>query len=69
LTAPFVLVNEPQDIPATDALDKFAASPNAVSFTDCLVMAAADVYWTKEIFGFDKQFSDAGYIRLTPNGH
>src|SRR3954470_5196612 len=57
LTAPFILVNEPQDIPASEALEKFAIAPNAVSFTDCLIMAAADGYWTKDIFGFDKQFA------------
>jgi predicted nucleic acid-binding protein len=38
----------------------------AVSFTDCLVMAVADEYGTKDIFDFDKQFADAGYIRLDP---
>src|SRR4051794_26733234 len=49
LPPPFLLVNEPQDIPATEALEKFAMVPNAVSFTDCLIMAAADDYWTKDI--------------------
>jgi predicted nucleic acid-binding protein len=49
------------------ALQKFEKQPPAVSLTDCLVMAIADDYGTKEIFGFDKQFHDAGYHRLTPS--
>ena len=66
-TPPLVILNEPQDIPASGALEKFADLPHAVSLTDCLVMATADAYGTKEIFGFDKQFADAGYTRLTPS--
>jgi predicted nucleic acid-binding protein len=66
-TPPFILVNEPQDIPATEALEKFATLPQAVSLTDCLVMTTADAYFTREIFGYDKQFADAGYLRLTPS--
>jgi predicted nucleic acid-binding protein len=38
-----------------------------VSFTDCVVMAYADAFQTKDIFGFDKQFADAGYTRLSPS--
>jgi predicted nucleic acid-binding protein len=49
------------------ALNKFNDQPPAVSLTDCLIMAMADDYGTKEIFGFDKQFEDAGYHRLTPS--
>jgi predicted nucleic acid-binding protein len=30
-------------------------------------MAVADEYGTKDIFGFDKQFADAGYQRLKPS--
>jgi predicted nucleic acid-binding protein len=67
LPYPFVLLDEPQDIPSTGALDKFAALPQGVSFTDCLVMTTADAYFTNDIFGFDKQFADAGYTRLTPS--
>jgi predicted nucleic acid-binding protein len=66
-TPPFVILNEPQDIPASGVLEKFADLPQAVSLTDCLVMVTADAYRTKEIFGFDKQFADAGYTRLTPS--
>lgn len=49
------------------ALEKFEALADAVSLTDCIVMAVADHYETKDIFGFDKQFADAGYDRLTPS--
>jgi hypothetical protein len=30
-------------------------------------MVAADEYYTPDIFGFDKQFEEAGYHRLTPS--
>jgi predicted nucleic acid-binding protein len=49
------------------ALEKLKGLPPAVSLTDCLVMTVADDYDTKEIFGFDKQFEDAGYHRLEPS--
>ena len=49
------------------AQKKFAKLPQSVSFTDCLVMATADEYETIDIFGFDKQFADAGYTRLEPS--
>ncbi len=48
------------------ALEKFKKQPQAVSFTDCIVMTVADDYGTKDIFGFDRQFEDAGYRRLEP---
>jgi predicted nucleic acid-binding protein len=46
------------------ALEKFENQPSSVSFTDCLVMAFADEYETKEIFGFDDAFRKNGYIRF-----
>jgi predicted nucleic acid-binding protein len=49
------------------ALEKFKDTPSAVSLTDCIVMAVADDYGTKDIFGFDKQFEEAGYHRLEPS--
>lgn len=49
------------------ALKKFKDQPPAVSLTDCLVMSVADEYGTKDIFGFDKQFADAGYTRIAPS--
>ena len=47
--------------------EKVQTLPQGVSFTDCLVMATADDYETRDIFGFDKQFQDAGYNRLEPS--
>ena len=64
LTPPFLVLHEQTNVP--QALKKFEAVPQAVSFTDCLVMAVADEYETPDIFGFDKQFEDAGYRRLEP---
>jgi predicted nucleic acid-binding protein len=66
LTTPFLVLSEPENLLESTALKKFATLPQAVSFTDCLVMAVADEYDTLEIFGFDKQFADAGYRRLDP---
>ena len=65
LTPPFLVLHEPANAP--HALKKFATVPQAVSFTDCVVMALADEYATSDIFGFDKQFEDAGYHRLEPS--
>src|SRR5439155_8211049 len=64
LTPPFLVLREQTNV--TQALKKFEAVPQAVSFTDCLVMAVADEYATLDIFGFDRQFEDAGYRRLEP---
>jgi predicted nucleic acid-binding protein len=36
-------------------------SPERVSFVDCLVMAYARLYDTREIFGFDAVFVQNGY--------
>jgi predicted nucleic acid-binding protein len=66
LTPPFLVLSEPANLPQSPALKKFANIPPAVSFTDCIVMAVADDYGTSDIFGFDKQFQDAGYHRLEP---
>ena len=42
----------------------FSQVGNSVSFTDCLVMAFADHYGTKAIFGFDEAFKKSGYLRI-----
>ena len=47
-----------------NALEKFKRQPNSVSFTDCIVMAFADEFETKEIFGFDEAFKKNGCIRI-----
>lgn len=46
------------------ALGKFKVLPRMVSFTDCLVMAFADEFETREIFGFDEVFAKEGYKRF-----
>jgi hypothetical protein len=61
----FILVETTSHLEA--ALEKFKKESPAVSLTDCIVMAVADYYGTKEIFGFDKQFENAGYHRLKPS--
>jgi predicted nucleic acid-binding protein len=44
-----------------DAFEKFRTQPPSVSYTDCLVMATADFYGLKDIFGFDDTFRKNGY--------
>jgi uncharacterized protein len=61
----FILVETSSHIKAS--LKKFKNQSQAVSLTDCIVMTLADHYSTKDIFGFDKQFEEAGYIRLMPS--
>ena len=46
------------------ALEIFKDQPESVSFTDCTVMANADLFKTKDIFGFDEVFRKNGYKRL-----
>lgn len=48
------------------ALERFKNQAPGVSLTDCMVMVVADHYGTKDIFGFDRQFVEAGYHRLEP---
>jgi predicted nucleic acid-binding protein len=67
LTPPFLVISEPDNLLDTPALEKFSTVPQRVSFTDCFVMALADEYGTRDIFGFDKQFADAGYHQLEPS--
>lgn len=43
------------------ALNLFISLASSVSYTDCLVMAFADHFETKAIFGFDQVFADNGY--------
>ena len=65
LYPPFVVLTTQANV--AQAQKKFAELPQSVSFTDCLVMATADGYETVDIFGFDKQFADAGYTRIAPS--
>ncbi len=40
-----------------------------ISFTDCLVMAHADRWKTKWVFGLDEAFAKNGYLRLGVDGY
>ena len=55
---------ESSDAQRLSALEKFQKQPKSVSFTDCVVMAFADHFDTKDIFGFDGIFKKNGYVRL-----
>lgn len=59
----YEIVNTIDNIRET-ALRKFKNQPASVSFTDCLVMAFADEFETKEIFGFDNVFRKNSYLRF-----
>ena len=52
----------------SSALERFKAQPDSVSFTDCIVMAVADAYGTRDVFGFDDVFRRYGY-RLPADPH
>ncbi len=62
--SPFFLIVDTTHEIRKIALRKFKKVPESVSFTDCLVMAFADYFETKEIFGFDEAFRKNGYLRL-----
>ncbi len=51
------------------ALNIFAKQAESVSYTDCVVMAFADNFNSKDIFGFDKAFKTNGYQRLGSDGN
>lgn len=59
-TENFLIDNTNKEMRET-ALAEFNNQPSSVSFTDCLVMAFADHFETKIIFGFDEAFSKNGY--------
>jgi predicted nucleic acid-binding protein len=44
-----------------NALRIFSKMSKGVSYTDCLVMAVADLYGTSAIFGFENIFRKSGY--------
>ena len=65
-TTPLFLVIDTSKHARQRALARFATQPQAVSFTNCLVMATADEYGTKTIFGFDTDHAKNGYTILAP---
>jgi predicted nucleic acid-binding protein len=58
-TPQYLIVESDEDI--QEALDTFSRQSSSVSFTDCIVMALADRFQTKLIFGFDEVFRKNGY--------
>jgi predicted nucleic acid-binding protein len=62
--SPFFLIVDTTHEIRRRALGQFEKISESVSFTDCLVMAFADFYETKEIFGFDEVFRKNGYTRI-----
>jgi predicted nucleic acid-binding protein len=64
-TTPLFLVIDTSKQARQHALERFEEQPQAVSFTDCIVMANADEYGTKTIFGFDADHKRNGYDILS----
>ena len=58
------LILDTTEILRENAFTIFKEQSESVSFTDCVVMAVADHFETKEIFGFDEAFRRNGYVRL-----
>ena len=64
-TTPLFLIVDTSEPVREQALRRFETQPPAVSFTDCIVMAVADEYGTRIVFGFDKDHADNGYAILS----
>lgn len=56
----FLIIESDEKI-RLSAIEKLKKVAGSVSYTDCAVMAFADQYQTKEIFGFDGVFEKQGY--------
>ena len=64
--SPFLIGSETVALLHSAALRKFKMVSQSVGFTDCLLMAVADGYATRNVSGFDKRFADASHRRLAP---
>lgn len=64
LSSETITITDTTPIIRSNAFVKFTKQPKTVSLTDCIVMAFADEFETKDIFGFDETFHKNGYIRL-----
>lgn len=58
----FMRIESSMESIRTEALEKFKKLSPSTSYTDCLVMAFADHFETKYIFGFDECFAKNGYL-------
>ena len=56
----FIII-ETDDIIRSNTFSKLQNAAQYVSYTDCIVMAVADYFNTKTIFGFDHAFVTNGY--------
>jgi predicted nucleic acid-binding protein len=59
-SAPFLVTHTDLDTHVS-ALSLFEQSTGSVSYTDCLVMATANKYVTRHVFGFDDIFQQSGF--------
>lgn len=59
-TEAYSIIDTPLEL-INKTLEMFKTQSNSTSFTDCIVMALADQYETKYIFGFDEVFEKSGY--------
>lgn len=64
LSSETIIIAETTPTIRSSAFAKFIKQPETVSLTDCIVMAFADEFETKEIFGFDETFHKNGFTRL-----
>jgi len=64
LSVATLLISDTNEMIRKRALEVYKDQPESVSFTDCIVMANADSFKTKDIFGFDEVFRKNGYKRL-----
>lgn len=61
LNADFFIIKPTTTVMRQNALKEFGVMPKGVSYTDCLVMAVADIHGTTSVFGFDDIFRKSGY--------
>lgn len=61
LKADIFIISSTTSVMRQNALKEFGKLPKGVSYTDCLVMAVADIHGTTTIYGFDDIFKKSGY--------
>jgi predicted nucleic acid-binding protein len=61
LNANMFIITPTTAVMRQNAIKEFGVMPKGVSYTDCLVMAVADLYRTTSIFGFEDIFRKSGY--------
>jgi len=61
LNADMFIIKPSTAVMRQNALKVFEKVPKGVSYTDCLVMAVADIHGTTNVLGFDNIFRKSGY--------